>query len=241
MAASKASAKKTTGARNLKSSAKVSMIARVTEMVRLQCEVNDRVNPQWESMHYPWYRCIWTEAGELVTDHYGSWAWWKMKEDNLRQAQLEVIDILHFGISYLAEISRERAVDQLIEGYLMALRESNPRGEIVSLAEVVAADAIRMKSFPITGFWRLAMACGMTFDNVYRTYVEKCTLNLFRQDHGYKDGTYRKVWAGQEDNEHLAQISACIKLSDDFPEKLYRELSQRYIALTPKHARVAKK
>ena len=43
----------------------------------------------------------------------------------------------------------------------------------------------------------------MDFDALYRSYVGKNVLNFFRQDHGYKEGTYVKNWAGREDNEHL--------------------------------------
>ncbi|MFT7292895.1 MAG: hypothetical protein ACI87Q_000741, partial [Pseudohongiellaceae bacterium] len=32
--------------------------------------------------------------------------------------------------------------------------------------------------------------------------------NFFRQDHGYKDGSYIKIWQGQEDNVHLVDILA---------------------------------
>ena len=46
----------------------------------------------------------------------------------------------------------------------------------------------------------------MDFDMLYKMYIGKNTLNIFRQDHGYKDGTYNKVWGGIEDNEQLSNI-----------------------------------
>ena len=34
----------------------------------------------------------------------------------------------------------------------------------------------------------------------------KNILNRFRQENGYKDGTYKKIWNGEEDNEVLARL-----------------------------------
>jgi len=41
---------------------------------------------------------------------------------------------------------------------------------------------------------------------LFEMYVAKNVLNKFRQDHGYKEGSYHKVWNGREDNEVLAEI-----------------------------------
>ncbi len=72
-------------------------------------------------------------------------------------------------------------------------------------------------------------ACELGFDELYRHYVGKNVLNFFRQDHGYKDGTYTKVWAGREDNEHLAElVSALDSDADDYPEAVYAALKSRY-------------
>lgn len=45
-----------------------------------------------------------------------------------------------------------------------------------------------------------------TFDDIIKLYILKNVLNKFRQDHGYKEGTYVKEWFGKEDNEYLFQI-----------------------------------
>ena len=59
-------------------------------------------------------------------------------------------------------------------------------------------------------------------------------LNRFRQDNGYADGSYRKLWNGREDNEHLMDIVATLPASTpDYPDVLYAALSQRYAAGAP--------
>ena len=57
----------------------------------------------------------------------------------------------------------------------------------------------------------------------------KNVLNFFRQDNGYQDGSYRKLWAGKEDNEHLVEVVAELDhTSPLFKDDLYQALEQRY-------------
>ena len=69
----------------------------------------------------------------------------------------------------------------------------------------------------------------MTFEDLYSGYVGKNVLNFFRQDHGYQDGTYKKIWDGREDNEHLVELVAELDVTDaQFSAKLYQSLKTRY-------------
>jgi hypothetical protein len=71
----------------------------------------------------------------------------------------------------------------------------------------------------------------LDFDALYRHYVGKNVLNFFRQDHGYKDGTYKKIWQGREDNEHLMDLLKQLdSAAGDYAEQLYAALSARYAA-----------
>ena len=78
-------------------------------------------------------------------------------------------------------------------------------------------------------FARVMELIEMDFDELYRHYVGKNVLNFFRQDHGYKEGTYVKLWNGREDNEHLVEVVAVLD-SDaaGFREAVYRGLEERY-------------
>ena len=78
------------------------------------------------------------------------------------------------------------------------------------------------------------LAAGLDFDSLYSAYVGKNVLNFFRQDNGYKDGSYVKNWAGKEDNEHLVELVAPLdKNAADFSDQVYRALSSRYRELVP--------
>ncbi|MGB1748130.1 MAG: hypothetical protein ACPHGW_11420, partial [Pseudohongiellaceae bacterium] len=54
-------------------------------------------------------------------------------------------------------------------------------------------------------------------------------LNFFRQDNGYKEGTYRKLWSGREDNEVLVDILQSLDASQpDFKGAIYASLQVAY-------------
>ena len=65
-----------------------------------------------------------------------------------------------------------------------------------------------------------------------KSYVGKNTLNFFRQDNGYKDGTYIKEWDGLEDNEVLVEILETLDPThEDFKNQVYKGLADRYSTL----------
>ena len=75
-------------------------------------------------------------------------------------------------------------------------------------------------------------ACEMSWNDAYTQYVSKNVLNIFRQQHGYKEGTYIKIWNGEEDNVVLARLlSQLDPASADFADALNRELEQAYSRL----------
>jgi len=85
------------------------------------------------------------------------------------------------------------------------------------------------RSFSVALFRDLLLAVGLDFVTLYRQYVGKNVLNFFRQDHGYKDGSYIKTWAGKEDNVHLVEVLTELD-SDaaDFADQVYAALASRY-------------
>ena len=71
---------------------------------------------------------------------------------------------------------------------------------------------------------------GLNLETLYRLYVGKNILNQFRQDNGYKDGSYIKVWAGEEDNIVMKRVWE--ENSNIKPDVLYKELAKIYLAVT---------
>jgi hypothetical protein len=79
-------------------------------------------------------------------------------------------------------------------------------------------------------FFELAYMSKLDLISLYRLYVGKNILNQFRQDHGYKEGTYIKVWNGEEDNvvmQRLWEENAALT-----PKALYGGLQKVYATLS---------
>jgi dimeric dUTPase (all-alpha-NTP-PPase superfamily) len=194
-------------------------------MLEMQDAMNARVNPHWRSADNAWYRAIWTECAEML-DHYG-WKWWKHQQPDLEQVQLELVDILHFAMSdYLLRDDDNQLVAARIEA---ELSQPNEGDDIRAAIEVMAQSTIAQKSMHFSDFATVMNLIEMDFDALYRSYVGKNVLNFFRQDHGYKDGSYIKVWQGREDNEHLVDVVNQLNSNDSsFRDEVYQGLAARY-------------
>lgn len=197
----------------------------IETMLRMQHRMNTRVHPQWIEQGFAWHRAIWVECAELV-DHYG-YKWWKHQDHDLVQVQLEVVDIWHFGMS--ARFSPELPIEALAAQLASEWPPQPESADVLTAAERLAGVAALQGRFDLPAFVALLGAAGLSFEELFRQYLGKNVLNFFRQDHGYADGTYRKVWAGREDNEHLVELLGGVDVAmDDAEAVLYAALQQRY-------------
>lgn len=211
------------------------MIRQVTEMLRLQAEVNSKINPNWLKAGYPFLRAVLVEAAEAM-DHHG-WKWWSKQEPNMGQLRLELIDIWHFALSHLLVQNDGdpnqtanlvcQAWDQKILD-MEAPFELRPNASLLECLELIAGLAA-VRRFDVAVFRDTCRLTNLSFDDLFRSYVGKNALNHFRQDHGYKQGTYQKIWDGREDNEHLAEILSQIDVEPElFSAAVSKALGQRY-------------
>ncbi len=197
-------------------------------MLQLQDEMNKRIDPDWITLGREWHRAIWIECGELM-DHYGGWKWWKHSERNVDQVLLEIVDIWHFGLS--SRISADRDFDAAAAELAADWnRPSESQGFLMDV-EDMACVALVEEKFEASVIPLLLKQIDKSLDDLYSNYVGKNILNGFRQDHGYKDGSYQKQWNGREDNEHLSEITAALDAnSASFRDDIYGALRERYKA-----------
>lgn len=194
-------------------------------MLALQDKMNTKVHPQWREQQFPWFRAIWTESAELL-DHYG-WKWWKKQTPDIPQIQLELVDIWHFGMSiYLQSSTDYEAIATTLASQWDAPAQT---GDFRAIIEALVAGTLATHSLPLPLFCAAMREVNLSFDDLYRQYIGKNVLNFFRQDFGYQQGTYQKVWSGKEDNVHLAEILASEDPSAaDFQSRVYAALEARY-------------
>lgn len=212
--------------------------AQISTMLRLQAAMNSKVDPEWVSAAYPYMRAVVIEAAEAM-EHHG-WKWWKKQHCDLPQLQMELVDIWHFLLSevllredgdldkastaLLNHLQNDATASLTVDGSKFELQQMNL---LEKLQLLIATGATNRLEF---GLFALILAdCKMSWAELYRQYVGKNVLNFFRQDHGYKDGSYQKIWHGREDNEHLVELMGALPdQSEDYPEKLYQALKQQY-------------
>lgn len=203
-------------------------INQVRQMLALQDAMNTKVSDTWRDNNYEWYRAIWVECAEML-DHYG-WKWWKHQEIDVAQVQLELVDIFHFGLSLrLVAGGDVDAIASQVVNEFEQLEQDNQQGDFKVALEALASTAVSDKAFDALAFAQCLLLIDMDLTELFRQYVGKNTLNFFRQDHGYKDGSYIKVWHGQEDNEVLATVVKALDPSaDDFQSQVYQALQSNY-------------
>ena len=195
-------------------------------MLTLQDAMNARVHPNWHEQDFAWYRALWIECAELM-DHYG-YKWWKAQQPDMPQVQMEVVDIWHFGLSALLVGNRDiPALAVALEAQIRAHAVAD--ADLRTATEALARETLISRGFPVGEFLDVMYAAKLTFEELYTTYVGKNVLNTFRQDNGYQDGSYRKLWQGREDNEHLHDLLGILdSTSATFPDDLYAALARRY-------------
>ncbi|MGB1061126.1 MAG: dUTP diphosphatase [Ketobacter sp.] len=194
-------------------------------MLELQNRMNSKVHPQWQQQGYEWYRAIWTECAELM-DHHG-WKWWKKQTPDTHQIQLEIVDIWHFGMSIL--LTSGDSVESIAETMEAQWQSANSTQDFLVAVEELARNTLTTQHFSIPLFCQLMELSDFSLVQLYHQYVGKNVLNFFRQDHGYKEGTYHKQWHGKEDNEHLAEILNTVSdQTTDLQDTVYKELQARY-------------
>ena len=208
-------------------------------MLALQDAMNTKVNPQWLSAGYSYLRAALIESVEAI-EHHG-WKWWKAQNCDLAQVQMELVDIWHFALSHII-IEHDGDIPKAAKEIETELQHLNPiivfdgvtfdvsKNTLVENLELMAGLCV-VKRFDMPLFVTIVEQAQMTPTMLFEQYVGKNILNFFRQDHGYKEGSYNKVWQGREDNEHLVEIMAeTNSTTQNYADVLYKALEKRYLA-----------
>lgn len=187
----------------------------VAEMLNLQAEVNDLIDPTWRVKDYPYLDAVFMEAAECK-DHLQNWKWWKasapITASTIWQCKLELVDIAHFLWAellrkYIAEgvllSSPEELAKKALERYTVefnldedSLDAVLSRGDdayIKSLLEemhnvfrdLIAASAMGDIWKSLVHFYRVMHYFGMTIEDLHALYMPKNVLNIFRQHNNY--------------------------------------------------------
>lgn len=207
------------------------------EMLRLQDENNKVVHPEWNKQGYLWLRAALVESAEGM-DHVG-WKWWKKQTPDWPQVQLELVDIWHFLLSHYiieADGDLEKAASRILnevehktgsfnfDGQILFIEQFDLVRKFEAMVGLFAARRVNLELFESA-----MIDSQLNWEDLAKTYVGKNVLNRFRQANGYKEGTYIKVWRGEEDNVHLAAVMETVEdIDHETFNYIWVELEKRY-------------
>jgi len=221
---------------------------KILQMLQLQQELNDATNGKgWEKgitkngKIINWKRCTYLECAELIESY--PWKHWKNidAKPDYENIKIEAVDIWHFIMSQALEDYKIKDLGTIndlaqninaLDNFSKFTKKTTPTTkDYYAQIEVVE---ILMKTLfckasteeSMKAFINVAMVSGLNLDTLYKLYVGKNILNKFRQDHGYKNGTYIKIWNGKEDNVTMQNLLENNK--DITPESLYKALEKAY-------------
>ena len=217
---------------------------KLEEMFLLQKELNDSTNGKnWElgankfGKEINWLRCIHMEAAELIDST--PWKHWKNINAgaDMGNIHVELVDIWHFLMSYiLQETNIPKAVSLVNAHCIYEASKEIVIKDMINETEKLSYTALaiqtgNMPSFSgierfIEQFFRCCKVSGLSFNWMQKLYIGKNCLNQFRQDHGYKEGSYIKIWNGQEDNVVMVEILE--SMNDVSFDILYSQLKESY-------------
>jgi len=219
------------------------MIKEIQECLELQDKLNKRINENWRDIRKSedFYRAIWLESAEAVESL--PWKWWKKVEPNWDNVNIEIVDIWHFILSLVLKENVE--MDNFYKGLNEDFKDSNIDGYlankyfefkytenldkshlIIFLFERVAEYALREDIKSVLFWFGVLVKNSITFEKLFNLYIGKNLLNHLRQELGYKDGSYKKVINGMEDNEYLMKLleeTKDIKLIEEKLRKILKE------------------
>jgi hypothetical protein len=229
---------------------------KIMQMLNMQDDINSKVHLGWARQKYAWHRAIWTECAELVD--LLPWKWWKHGEaiDLASEEKIagEVVDIFHFYLSALmvggsvSKAGKESIAMHLADDFSSthARVATTPYKAypLYSSAEAVIEEVLTYRdnngglrtygdgSYRGKSMVRLCHAAGLDLDRLFTKYVGKNCLNQLRQQFGYKEGRYRRSWAGEDDNDALVRIQAQLgaMAPAEYGAALYAKLEHEYLS-----------
>lgn len=196
------------------------------EMLKLQEKFNEKISKTWRTdKDTDFASAILVESGEFLESV--CYKWWKKTDLDLDNAKVELIDIWHFLMSlHMKRYNCDYLTEEYSKCYYNGIDSSDlDLTEIRDLIKrfncsvvefdlkILADPSFACPSHTTELMFRLFSSFGLSLEDMFKSYIVKNVLNNFRANNGYKDGTYNKMWNGEEDNVVAYRIYDNIKNS----------------------------
>lgn len=221
---------------------------KILQMLLLQQQLNDATNGEgWENgttkngKIIDWKRCTYLECAELIESY--PWKHWKNidAKPDYANIQIEAVDIWHFIMSQGLEDYKMKnmgTIEDLAASINALTNFQTFLADIIPTtksyyAQIEVVEHLMKTLFCgesteklMEAFIDVAVQSGLNLDALYKLYIGKNILNQFRQDHGYKEGSYIKIWNGEEDNVTMQRV---LEENEEIsPAELYKALENAY-------------
>ncbi|MFA7127591.1 MAG: dUTP diphosphatase [Sphaerochaeta sp.] len=208
-------------------------IDQLNELIDLQKQFNSEVvGNDWQNKDLNFSLAILIEAVELVDST--DWKWWKKGEVDWNNILTELVDIFHFLISKLIITKSDQMLIPLFIGFENANHKKVTSSDIIELINTEFIINYATQNFiGVFIVWsKIWYGMELNFIDLYKQYKIKFILNQFRQKNGYKEGTYKKLWNGKEDNIICKQLANEINV-EELETVLFDKLQSYYDKITP--------
>lgn len=202
-------------------------------MVELQHKFNKQVAEDYLDKNFNWNSAIIVESGELLESL--GYKWWKKQIPDMDNVKVEAIDLLHFVISdtlnrnYIIDKTSPNIIEDTVKEFTQYFTEDLFYPELEENEISILIDKLNFDDYGRFAIMKnLFKQLSMTNEDIYIAYIVKNCLNKFRQDNGYKEGTYVKIWNGREDNIVAYEVAKAIGTCEQLFDLLYRNLETYY-------------
>jgi len=197
-------------------------------MINLQNRFNEAVVPGWVNANLSWKTAMVVEVAEAIDSL--SWKWWKHQESDYLNFSVELVDIWHFLMSDLITKKNDN-ISMIIEHFFNNATVYEPTDEnninhLMSFSALVSR-SINFRDY-LSEFVTIAISNGFDIKTLSKAYIVKNCLNKFRQNHGYKEGTYIKMWEFEGSKVEDNVVAYNIFKEGMKMEELYHSLELHY-------------
>lgn len=173
----------------------------LVKMYSMQDHLNRIFSGQDWKIRVPQHEMRFAVIGELFESMkwWENYEWWKPQpKKNKEQAQLELIDALHFALGFDMMRFAGGYAEHLQRHYdarINYLNSSMARyTEAISHVCGLSYDNIcEMRVAPAV-LSLLEKYFNLSVEEVFLIYASKYSLNTFRVENGYREGSYHKIW-----------------------------------------------
>lgn len=226
------------------------MTEKLLSMLELQETLNNNIDINWRSgintnlnKKIDFILAMVMESAEIIDSF--PWKHWKALDAKIdyENIKIEIVDIFHFLISHLMMSYKKEKIINIFEDIkkyyipkINLFKDNYPETMISETKNFIKLCLNLDKESKvyyeqnielIKKFFLLMELNNMSFEELYQLYIGKNVLNKIRQDNGYKEGTYQKLW-GIDKLEDNVVLTKLLKENEYTFDELYKELTKKY-------------